>query len=524
VEINSILSTLQGIPHRVLSGFPECAYTVSGFELIFGEILQLIQKDPLQQEIPKEDKLPRQEAEEASIYNIQPQSQVDVTQEEVELPPKTGSFEPAPRQEDSRTREETSTGPKPIIQSPLTPIKEDHKPHKKVVIEGPSGQAVYIPHQEVAEIYKPSQEAVIQDVKPDSITGKISLPEEAQRLIPEIGEAMVTRTGFEGIPDVAWKDSEEFVLPMVQKKIDVEGQKSDASGGDQKVFITYEISPLKGLKPDPLPKSISISQGPSEWHIKEAPKVDVENGVFIPPKAKDPGELKEVNALPSDTRGFHVKRPGYIVLEEFSTSEEGMNPREGSLGRYTAAPVELSVYVAQGNYRVEHPEGAGSVEVLRSAELRGVSRSEDTPRIMREGVRSNAFQRAEFIQRVLKAAKVAQLQGRAMVKMVLNPPTLGGLKIQLVMKGKVLQGNFEVASGYVRELILSSFDELREALQQQGISPGRFDVFTRSSGEGGPGEDLGEEGIFEQARVPEEVIETLPQGGPSEAGLVNILA
>jgi len=84
--------------------------------------------------------------------------------------------------------------------------------------------------------------------------------------------------------------------------------------------------------------------------------------------------------------------------------------------------------------------------------------------------------RIEFVERILQAAKLTQSQGQTRMRTVLNPPHLGGLKVQLTVQEHVLHGTLRAEQPAARDLIVQHLQSLKDALEQQGIQVGEFHV------------------------------------------------
>ncbi|MBI2900352.1 MAG: flagellar hook-length control protein FliK [Planctomycetes bacterium] len=84
--------------------------------------------------------------------------------------------------------------------------------------------------------------------------------------------------------------------------------------------------------------------------------------------------------------------------------------------------------------------------------------------------------RVEFIERLMKAARMTMLKGQSRLKFVLNPPNLGSLKVDLSVREHVLRGTLRTETAAARDLIVSHLQSLRDQLEQQGIHVGALDV------------------------------------------------
>ena len=85
-------------------------------------------------------------------------------------------------------------------------------------------------------------------------------------------------------------------------------------------------------------------------------------------------------------------------------------------------------------------------------------------------------ERVDFVERIMRAAKLARSQGGTRMRIVLNPPNLGSLRVNLVVRNHVLHGTILAESLAARDLILNHLPQLKESLQQQGVQVGEFEV------------------------------------------------
>jgi flagellar hook-length control protein FliK len=106
--------------------------------------------------------------------------------------------------------------------------------------------------------------------------------------------------------------------------------------------------------------------------------------------------------------------------------------------------------------------------------MMGESRAAVPPGAAVEGEEST--DRAEMVDRVVKAARLAQSRGTARLRLTLNPPRLGELRVELTVRNHVLGAAFQAESAAARELILGHLESLKEALEAQGLQVGEFQV------------------------------------------------
>jgi flagellar hook-length control protein FliK len=83
---------------------------------------------------------------------------------------------------------------------------------------------------------------------------------------------------------------------------------------------------------------------------------------------------------------------------------------------------------------------------------------------------------AETIDKIVKSMTMAVKRGESEVRMVLQPPRLGSVRIELSMKDGVLNASFETQTQATRHAISGSLPQLKAALENQGIEVGGFNV------------------------------------------------
>jgi len=106
---------------------------------------------------------------------------------------------------------------------------------------------------------------------------------------------------------------------------------------------------------------------------------------------------------------------------------------------------------------------------------------------------------AVLVERSAAPATPGRAAGATRLRLALEPASLGELVIELLMRGSQLQGRVMTGSEAARDLILAHLDELRDALDRQGIQVGDLQVSVDPSfGEGreaasepGPGRPSG---------------------------------
>ncbi len=141
-------------------------------------------------------------------------------------------------------------------------------------------------------------------------------------------------------------------------------------------------------------------------------------------------------------------------------------------------------------------------------------------------------QRVEFVERLMKAARVTRFRGQSRLRMILSPPRLGSVKVDLVMKDKVMHGKLITESVAAREAVQSQLQSLKEQLQSQGIEVGELEVGVDSgSDRARPDEDAkpgrltgtGKEGSSDSSRA-ETASEAEPAPRSPDNRMIDLVA
>ncbi len=147
---------------------------------------------------------------------------------------------------------------------------------------------------------------------------------------------------------------------------------------------------------------------------------------------------------------------------------------------------------AQASQTVENPLGGASA---RSGE--GMTEGQ----IAKEaaGVRPAERILPEVVERIVRAAHVTLREGSSEMRLRLNPPQLGSLRVDLRVTDGVLTGRLQTESAAAQMAVSSQIEQLKSTLAEQGIAVGALEVTlspdARASAESeGSGERRGADG------------------------------
>lgn len=208
-------------------------------------------------------------------------------------------------------------------------------------------------------------------------------------------------------------------------------------------------------------ESVTVAFEETLRRTAESVPAPVEPPVASRPAATPPAS--ELESLPSG-----------ITVEEVSTAPPVESEAPAPVP-FKIPSVPVTAVAAEGAVRSESAAPGRTESAVRgSAEVRsGDGRNTSLPD-QAEG--PDTSERAELVERIVKAARLTQSRGAARIKISLNPPHLGNLKVDLSVRQHVLNGVLRADNAAAKEMILSQLQSLRESLEAQGIQVGQLEV------------------------------------------------
>jgi flagellar hook-length control protein FliK len=80
------------------------------------------------------------------------------------------------------------------------------------------------------------------------------------------------------------------------------------------------------------------------------------------------------------------------------------------------------------------------------------------------------------VDRIVQAAQLLRSRGATRLRLRLNPPSLGDLKVDLTVRKGVLEGRLTAESQQARDQLAAHMERLKEQLAAQGLNVGEFQV------------------------------------------------
>ncbi len=205
--------------------------------------------------------------------------------------------------------------------------------------------------------------------------------------------------------------------------------------------------------------------------VKTAPPTLTEE---LAPPAPPPAPSR-LDALPSSAPKIE-DMPEFKVMETSQAPDAQVDtappaPPAIPPGPVLAQAVGAAVVRAETSILASAPQddilpGAGD---SRTAEGRPMNLATETRA-------SSAEERAEFVERIVRAARLTQSRGASRIKIALNPPHLGNLRVDLSVKQGVLNGTIQAETVAAKDLLQSNLQALKEALAAQGVNVGELQV------------------------------------------------
>lgn len=191
-------------------------------------------------------------------------------------------------------------------------------------------------------------------------------------------------------------------------------------------------------------------------------------------------------------------------------------------------PVAMAAPVAVN----ENPDAGAALEPVRSA-TDSPSRQDSPTGLPTDASRSTAStesarrpfhvdpataaSRMETIERIASATRATLSKGETRVRMLLNPPQLGSLRIDLSVKDGVLDASLRAETQAARHVLTSNIDSLRDALTAQGLVLGRLDVSVQDQASQDPSRRKGDDDAARAGKDRSEAIGAVDREDPDAA-------
>ncbi|NCC58719.1 MAG: flagellar hook-length control protein FliK, partial [Synergistales bacterium] len=157
----------------------------------------------------------------------------------------------------------------------------------------------------------------------------------------------------------------------------------------------------------------------------------------------------------------------------------------------------------------ENSDTAASFSAIRSPQQQGGQPTvfERFVQIPLQGQGGAALE--DGMQHVVRFLKA---EGRHAASIIIDPPALGRVEVELVTTAKGVEASIKVASDQIRQLVQDNITVLRNHLEQQGVHLGEFIVDLRDNTKGNSGRNsFKEEANSRRRKVPSVAAENIEE-------------
>jgi flagellar hook-length control protein FliK len=239
--------------------------------------------------------------------------------------------------------------------------------------------------------------------------------------------------------------------------------------------------------------SLAGEQGSAETTLRDEPG----SSLGLPESEESPANSPRGAA--GSQRGDRARTAAKSVSEDAvgEVAEDTLSGRDGSVTRPATSATEHAAEAAFRRFVGELQLGAVEARTIEPAstgphrqwaaitesadaggQLGGDSTISTEPIASGRGMGESslhAADRARFTQRLMHALHAAEARG-GQVRLRLNPPELGSLRLELAVRDGAVSARMEVENSAARTLLLDSLPQLRERLAAQEIKIERFEV------------------------------------------------
>jgi hypothetical protein len=227
----------------------------------------------------------------------------------------------------------------------------------------------------------------------------------------------------------------------------------------------------------------SLFSGPSETADRD-PDFSGDDALVAQLALRDPSVrtalLKEIDRrlgddVPEDPETRNRLERLRDVLRELETPEPAAAPSEEPPPETPPAPLPTRVVaIPDAPVRLLTPVAKGGEEALRVA---AAGPSSTAPAAGAKLVPEAAgVANAEVVDRILRASRLVQSRGISRLRLVLEPPELGEVRLDLTLKDRVVHGAFSTDAPAAAEAVLARLAELKDALERRGLRVGELSV------------------------------------------------
>ena len=216
-----------------------------------------------------------------------------------------------------------------------------------------------------------------------------------------------------------------------------------------------------------------------------------------------PESSGSARSIPAESAAPVEKRDGRSQRTEAST-RQGSDPR--AVLRAEAAQATVVDPNAMSGRASDVPSSGGpdAVQAVASGQMphQGGTQATDAPAQSPRLTPGEPPSPQDVVGQVVRGARFLLGNGVSEVRVRLEPPELGTVRIRLVSGGSGLSGEISVSNREVRGVVESNLHALRSALSEHGLNPGQLTVSVREDQGGGLPQHRGD--YRSQGETPEQ--------------------
>ena len=218
---------------------------------------------------------------------------------------------------------------------------------------------------------------------------------------------------------------------------------------------------------------------------------EAENRIAPGLQEADTADVKHATRGERICHGEHREEQGRspVVSSRSDPAYPSVSPERGTVPCPDAAPENEFAFPATGGERIAAAAGGSGDAGLDLAGILSVSRpgGEKSNPVLEAGrgfshmtggyqSRDHREFEAGVMNTIVRQARLLLMNRKSSATVVLEPPSLGRLKLDIVTENSKITGNILVESREVQEIIRMNISDLRQSLAQNGLSIESFDV------------------------------------------------
>ena len=257
------------------------------------------------------------------------------------------------------------------------------------------------------------------------------------------------------------KQHENLQSAVKDKPLDIVENKNVANKSSFQTSLNNNsvVKPVEPNRNDEQPVFLQTVKYESNQQVKENSVFDI-NGDNVNLSSHIETAESPVISIMNNLNNDNQR---YVDFESprVNINEKEINPEPATVKKVTETAVKNDFYQNTSNELHNN---------TRSASL------SQTPRSVPAYFKNSGEMFRNIAGQIVKNAKITYQNGQTEMKMALDPPELGEIKIKLVMENKSIVAKVEVENQAVRDVLQSNISSLRDAMNSEGLKLDGFDI------------------------------------------------